>query len=219
MQTKKCRICGGEFETGGNGRYCSSECKKKAYYIRLPIKQKSTGVCVVCGGEFKTHCKERKFCSKQCNGKVGNEQDKARQVRTEYNSWRGMVERCNYPKNKKYHNYGGRGIKVHAPWVASFETFLADMGNKPTPKHELDRIDNDGDYTPENCRWITHLENIRNRSDITLSMPIVREIRRLYAEGGWTQKQLADKFGTWQTTVSSIILGKAWQEVPSTTTM
>lgn len=81
----------------------------------------------------------------------------------EYRAWCHMKERCSNPRVHNFHRYGGRGIRVCERWIDSFENFLADMGERPSPRHTLERKDRDKGYEPGNCTWATSREQALNR--------------------------------------------------------
>lgn len=88
----------------------------------------------------------------------------ARKATKEYTAFLGMRQRCYNPRNRQYKHYGARGIIVCERWRL-FAAFFEDMGPSPSPQHSIDRIDNDGDYEPTNCRWAIKTTQVRNRSN------------------------------------------------------
>lgn len=106
--------------------------------------------------------------------------------------YQNMISRCCNPNTKDYHNYGGRGITVCARWRESFANFLEDMGERPEG-YTLDRIDNEGSYSPDNCRWASLLQQSNNK----------RSNRYLFYNGkNLTMKQWSTLMGVNKVTVS-----------------
>jgi hypothetical protein len=81
----------------------------------------------------------------------------------EYRAWRAMIDRCYLVGHPVYKNHGARGIKVCDKWRHNYLAFLADMGRKPSPELTLERQNNDGDYTPTNCKWASRIEQAHNK--------------------------------------------------------
>lgn len=89
--------------------------------------------------------------------------------RPEYAVWIQIKQRCLNPRCRAFKNYGGRGLTICERWENSFANFLADMGERPTDKHSIDRTDNARGYSPDNCRWATKLEQTNNtRANVTV---------------------------------------------------
>lgn len=120
-------------------------------------------------------------------GKITHKRLKSRDGRTShklYSTWLSMKDRCRNPNNRAYKNYGGRGIKVcdrWTDWADGFKNFVEDMGDRPKG-YSLDRIDVNGDYCPENCRWSDRVTQNLNRRD-NLQEPYISTRQR----GGRTQ--------------------------------
>lgn len=130
----------------------------------------------------------------------------------EYEIWKGILRRCYNKNSKSYKNYGGRGIKVCDSWKNSFENFYRDMGSCPTNTYmSIDRIDNDDDYKPSNCKWSTRIEQNRNRSyNHIKNVDQANKIRDLYSTGNYTQKQLSVMYNCSENVIHAIVNYKTW---------
>lgn len=151
---------------------CGNEFEANAY----PFRSGKRFDCPKCGFE-------RRRVAKTKHGAVET---------SEYSIWANMLNRCRNKNEKSYKNYGGRGIRVCARWQESFNNFLADMGPRPTAHHSLDRIDNDKDYAPNNCRWATAKQQCNNkRTNVRIGGKTIAELAEQH---GFAYDTLRDRY-------------------------
>jgi hypothetical protein len=159
---------------------------------KVPNRKQSTEtqtkVCRNCVQLFKRPLKlspkqwdARIFCSRECNTTNRVHGDAGRIP--EYGIWQAMIQRCTNPNSENWPRYGGRGISVCRSWQADFRSFLMDMGKRPNVDFSLDRVENNGNYEPANCRWAPIKVQARNTR--TNRFLVINGERRTVAE--WSE--------------------------------
>lgn len=134
---------------------CQCDCGKKVVTTSSNLRTAHTLSCGCWRNEATGRANTKHgHTYRRVNGKIS--------ASREYRSWQGMKKRCLDVTHVYYKNYGGRGITICDNWITSFENFLSDMGARPV-NTTLDRINNNGNYEPANCRWATYLQQASNK--------------------------------------------------------
>lgn len=128
----------------------------------------------------------------------------------EYYSYNHMLGRCYNSNQWDYYRYGGRGITVCDKWKNSFVEFIKDMKDKPFKGAEIDRIDNDGNYEPCNCEWVSHKENGQHKSNVYLNQKAADEIRELINNNILSRKDASARYNVCKANIDAIMQGRIW---------
>lgn len=156
---------------------CRCDCGSETVVEMSSLKSGNTQSC---------GCLHRKRCAERLS-------THGRSKSPEYLSWIAMKARCGNPHHKDWKHYGGRGITVCIRWAESFEQFLADMGTQPAGKNTIERIDTNGNYCKENCRWASQKEQTRNKRNnrVLTHQGVTKTLAEWAEEIGVCQKRLS----------------------------
>jgi hypothetical protein len=160
----------------------------------------------------------RRYTCKQCATIAARRSEQAKHLATHglASVYRSMLRRCYSPNHRSYPRYGGRGIAVCSEWRSSFDAFFKWARSHGHGRGlQLDRVDNDGPYSPENCRWVTPAINMRNSTNARLTQQDVSRVRALITSGH-TQSEIARLFNVSPSVISNIHRGKVWRDISST---
>lgn len=179
---------------------CRCDCGNERTIRSTPLRNRAQS----CG------CLGRERASAQCLARATHGHARSGAATRTYRTWENMIRRCYSVKCRNYSGYGGRGITVCDRWRDSFANFLADMGERPEGL-TLDRRDNNGNYTPDNCRWATLAQQRKNQSTPPRFTPDgAREAHRLLATG-LRVFQVAKMLGVTYSTIHSLKVGTSWR--------
>ena len=133
-----------------------------------------------------------------------------------YNMLNHMKNRCLNPNFKQYKDYGGRGITICPEWTDKKNGFIKfrdwALNNGYQEGLEIDRIDNNGNYSPENCRFVTRTKNNRNQRTTKINMEKANEIRALYKTNKYTQKEISKIYNICESNICNIIKERRWKQ-------
>lgn len=130
-----------------------------------------------------------------------------------YTILKGMKQRCSDPGHRAFQRYGGRGIKICTEWLDDFRAFQKwALAHGYADDLTIDRIDNDGDYCPQNCRWVSRKVQSHNMCSNVIDMAGAAAIRAEYAAGGKSMRKLGASYGLVVSHIHRIIRGRSWVE-------